>query len=169
MTVLFRATLALLALALPTLLTAQTLPPPQGPVILTVQGAVGHANVDGTVQFDLAMLDALEQRETVTTTPWHEGVQTFTGPRIASILAAAGAGGSALRLVAINDYAATMPWQDTQDHAVILASRRNGQTMSVRDTGPLFVIYPFDEDPALRDEVYFSRSVWQVRTIEVLP
>ena len=169
MTVLFRAMVALAALTLPTMLTAQSLPPPQGPVILTVQGALANANVDGTVQFDLAMLDALDQRETITTTPWHEGVQTFTGPRIASILAAAGASGSALRLVAINDYAATMPWQDTQDHPVILASRRNGETMSVRDTGPLFVIYPFDENPGLRDEVYFSRSVWQVRTIEVLP
>ena len=169
MSVSIRVLVTLLALALPSALAAQPLPAPQGPVILTLRGTLAHANVDGTAQFDLAMLDALEQRETVTETPWHEGVQTFTGPRIASILTAAGASGTDLRIVAINDYAASMPWQDAQDHAVILASRRNGETMSVRETGPLFVIYPFDEDPALRDEVYFSRSVWQVATIEVLP
>lgn len=165
----FRVLATLLALALPAALAAQSLPAPQGPVILTLRGNLAHTNVDGTAQFDLAMLDALDQRQTVTETPWHEGVQTFTGPLISSILTAAGATGAELRIVAINDYAASMPVQDTGDHAVILASRRNGETMSVRETGPLFVIYPFDEDPSLRDEVYFSRSVWQVHMIEVLP
>lgn len=169
MSLTFRVLATLLALALPAAGTAQPLPAPQGPVILTLHGTLAHANVDGSAQFDLAMLDALEQRETVTETPWHEGVQTFTGPRLSTLLAAAGASGSELRIVAVNDYAATMPWQDTQDHEVILASRRNGETMSVRETGPLFVIYPFDEDPSLRDEVYFSRSVWQVHMIEVRP
>ncbi len=169
MSLIFRVLATLLALALPAAGTAQPLPVPQGPVILTLHGTLAHANVDGSAQFDLAMLDALEQRETVTETPWHEGVQTFTGPRLSTLLAAAGASGSELRIVAVNDYAATMPWQDTQDHEVILASRRNGETMSVRETGPLFVIYPFDEDPSLRDEVFFSRSVWQVHMIEVGP
>lgn len=161
--------LLLFALGFPVSLVAQGLPMPTGPVILTLRGDLAHANSDGAAMFDLAMLDALEQRETITATPWHEGVQTFTGPRIATILAAAGARGTDLRIIAINDYAASMPWQDSQDHPVILASRRNGQTLSVRETGPLFVIYPFDEQPDLRDEVYFSRSVWQVQAIEVLP
>lgn len=161
--------IATLALLLPAALGAQPLPAPQGPVILTLRGALTHANADGAAEFDLAMLDALQQRNTTTATPWHEGVQNFSGPQIAAILAAAGAQGSELRIIAVNDYAATMPWQDTRTFPVILASRRNGETMSVRDTGPLFVIYPFDELPDLRDEVYFSRSVWQVRSIEVLP
>ena len=161
--------IACLLLLFPIAAPAQPLPTPQGEVILTVRGALANANADGAAAFDLAMLDALEQRTTTTATPWHEGVQTFSGPQIAAILAAAGAQGSALRIIAVNDYAATMPWDDTQTIPVILASRRNGETMSVRDTGPLFVIYPFDEQPQLRDEVYFSRSVWQVREIEVLP
>mgnify|MGYP003383537235 CR=1 FL=1 len=169
MTFLIRLLPAVLALCLPGALCAQALPLPQGEVILTLRGTLAHANVNGTAQFDLAMLDALEQRETTTATPWHEGVQQFSGPRIASILEAAGADGSELRIIAINDYAANMPWQDVQDHPVILASRRNGETLSVRETGPLFVIYPFDEEPELHDEVYFSRSVWQVQAIEVLP
>jgi hypothetical protein len=40
--------------------------------------------------------------------------------------------------------------------------------MAVRDKGPLFVIYPFDARPELRGAVYYSRSAWQLRTIDVL-
>lgn len=163
----FAATLLLAFL--PHAVAADPLPAPDGPVILTITGAVTRTNSDGAARFDLAMLDALEQRETVTGTPWHEGVQRFTGPTLATLMAAAGATGSSLRIIAVNDYAAVMPWQDLESAPVILASRRNGETMPLRDTGPLFVIYPFDEMPDLRSEVHFGRSVWQVTQIEVLP
>jgi hypothetical protein len=38
----------------------------------------------------------------------------------------------------------------------------------VREKGPLFMIYPFDSDAALRNPLYYSRSVWQLKTIDVL-
>jgi len=41
--------------------------------------------------------------------------------------------------------------------------------MSLRDKGPIFVIYPFDKHPELLNEVVFSRSVWQVTEIKVTP
>lgn len=148
---------------------AQALPQPAEPVILTVSGPLGQTNADGAARFDLAMLDSLPQRETRTTTPWHEGLQVFSGPRLSDLMAALGARGSELRVVALNDYAATMPWSDLETYPVILATRHNGRPMSVRQHGPLFVIYPFDEFPELRSEVYFTRSVWQIDRIEVMP
>ena len=39
--------------------------------------------------------------------------------------------------------------------------------MSVREKGPLFVMYPFDSQPQLRNAVYFSRCIWQLRSIEL--
>ena len=39
--------------------------------------------------------------------------------------------------------------------------------MSVRDKGPLFIIYPFDESEDLRSERYYSRSAWQLKHLEV--
>jgi len=166
MTTLIRLILApLVALALSGAVAAQTRPEPQGPVILTVSGAVDLADAD----FDLALLEALPQRETRTATPWYEGEQTFTGPLLSDLMAAVGATGTALRIVALNDYATTVPLDDAARFPVILATRHNGAPMSVRDKGPLFVIYPFDEFPELHNEVYFSRSAWQVRLIEVLP
>ncbi|WP_210527913.1 hypothetical protein [Rubellimicrobium arenae] len=141
---------------------------PAGQVVLTLSGQVADTNSDGVAEFDLAMLDALPQRETVTATPWHEGRPTFSGPTIASVLRAVGAQGSKLRIVALNDYSAEMPVEDAQTIPVILATRIDGKTISIRDKGPLFVIYPFDEQPELFNEVYFGRSVWQVARIEVI-
>ena len=48
-----------------------------------------------------------------------------------------------------------------------VALKRNGEYMTVRDKGPLFIIYPFDSDPELKAQKYYSRSVWQVALIEV--
>ena len=43
----------------------------------------------------------------------------------------------------------------------------DGKPLSVRDKGPLFLIYPFDKNPELYNEKYFSRSVWQIKKIEI--
>ena len=146
---------------------ADDLPLPVGPVVLTVSGNIANTNVDDTAQFDLAMLDALAQRETVTETPWYDGAQAFSGPLATAILDAVGAKGSLITVRAINEYSAEIPVADLVDNPVIFASRLNGEILSVRDKGPLFVIYPFDLTPDLYNEVYFGRSVWQVNTISV--
>jgi len=162
-------TIPVLALGLSGPSFAQTLPQPADPEILIISGNLTQTNDAGVARFDLAMVDALPQRQTETMTPWFEGPQQFSGPLLSDLMDAVGATGSHLRIVAINDYATVLPWDDIQRFPVILASRHNGETMSVRNKGPLFVIYPFDEFPSLRNEVYFARSAWQVALIEVLP
>ncbi|MDP2086973.1 MAG: hypothetical protein Q8K20_17400 [Gemmobacter sp.] len=158
-----------LAALLPAPTAAAPLPEPTGRVILELAGAIAANNGNSAARFDLAMLDALPQRETVTRTPWYDGAQIFSGPLMADLINAVGGAGSALRVVAINDYAVEIPIADIATYPIILASRLGGQPMSVREKGPLFVIYPFDESPALNNEIYYSRSVWQVKRIEVLP
>jgi hypothetical protein len=49
----------------------------------------------------------------------------------------------------------------------MLALKRDGQYMPVSDKGPIFIIYPFDSDAALKAQVYYKRSAWQVARIEV--
>ncbi|UJW85559.1 molybdopterin-dependent oxidoreductase [Devosia sp. SL43] len=158
----------LIALALlPHSVLAETLSLPSDPVVLTVSGSIANTNIEQTAQFDLAMLDALAQRTTVTETPWYDGEQTFSGPLAAALLKAVGAEGSVVIVTALNGYSAEIPLTDFQDSPVIFASRLNGEVLSVRDKGPLFVIYPFDAKPDLYNEVYFGRSVWQVTAISV--
>lgn len=147
---------------------ARALDKPVGPVVLTVSGRVRQVNQGASAHFDMAMLEALQQQSTTTKTPWFAQARRFTGPLLRDVLALAGANGSMLRLIALNDYRVDMPMDDAQRHDVILARLIDDKPMPVRDKGPLFVIYPFDSKPELRSAVYYSRSAWQLRTIEVL-
>ncbi len=78
-----------------------------------------------------------------------------------------GAKGKVVKAFAINDYSVEIPMADFEDYPVILARRHNGKEMSVREKGPLWVIYPWSDFSELRNEKFFSRSIWQVNKIEV--
>lgn len=147
---------------------ARALVAPTGPVVLTVGGRVRMPNQGEAAHFDMAMLAALPQTSFSTRTPWYAQPRLFTGPLLRDVLAAAGAQGDVIRLTALNDYRVDMPYQDAQRHDVIVARLMDGKPMAVRDKGPLFVIYPFDAQPELRGAVYYSRSAWQLRKIDVL-
>ncbi|NKL59977.1 molybdopterin-dependent oxidoreductase [Rhizobium leguminosarum] len=139
---------------------------PKGEVILTITGKLDHPNVGDTAQFDLVMLEALDGRKGTMETPWTTGKVEFSGPLFRAVLEAAGAHADKLKLIALNDYAAEVPVEDAFEIDSILATRMDGAPMPVRDKGPLFLVYPFDQDSSLYNEKYFSRSVWQIKTIE---
>lgn len=160
------AGLVLAAAAIPC--PAFALDAPKGDVVLTVRAKqLDHPNADGSAQFDMAMLESLVGRTGTMETPWTEGKVEFSGPLLRSVLEAAGAHGTKIKVVALNDYAAEVPAEDASDIDTMLATRMDGKPMSVRDKGPLFLVYPFDKDSSLYNEKYFSRSVWQISTIEV--
>lgn len=157
----------LAGLLLSTAATAGTLPPPAGNVVLHVTGAIANTNEAGAADFDMAMLNRLEGRATTTQTPWYDAPEQFEGPLGSALLDTVGATGTMLRVTALNDYVTEIPVADFEDYAVILATAMDGKPMSVRDKGPIFIIYPFDEAPELNNETYYGRSAWQVKSIEV--
>lgn len=144
-----------------------TLPAPHSSPILTVTGAIANTNAAGSATFDDAMLAALPRHRIVTGTPWYDEPRTFEGPLLRDVLAAAGANGKTLRVEALNDYAASVPFADALAYDVIVADRIDGKPIPVRERGPLFIIYPFDQVPALKTEEFYQRAVWQVKSIEV--
>jgi len=147
---------------------ARALDRPSGPVVLTVVGRVGRPNSGDVAQFDMAMLEQLPQQSFVTSTPWYTGPRKFTGPLLRDVLSACGAQGSNLRAIALNDYRVDLPFEDTQRFDVLMARLLDDKPMAIRDKGPLFIIYPFDLHPELRSTVYYSRSAWQLKTLQVL-
>ncbi|ATH77989.1 hypothetical protein CLM76_10465 [Vreelandella venusta] len=149
------------------LTSVQALEAPAGQVVLEVAGKLTHTNAGDEAHFDRAMLEALAQRTTRTSTPWHDGVVSFEGPLGRALLEAVGADGEQMRVIALNDYASTIPVSDFQEYDVILAMSADGSPLRIRDHGPLFVIYPFDENPSLLNEEILTRSVWQVKRIEI--
>jgi hypothetical protein len=140
---------------------------PRGPVVLTVSGRVALPNGGPRAVFDMAMLEQMPQSSFTTKTPWYAQPRKFTGPLLRDVLAAAGAQGQTLRAVALNDYRVDIPIGDVQRYDVVLARLLDGQPMSVREKGPLFIMYPFDRQPELRNAVYFSRCVWQLKSLDV--
>ena len=146
---------------------APALPAPSGPVVMQVSGRIRHTNQGQVAAFDMAMLAQMPQHRLVTSTPWYSQPRSFTGPLLREVLAAVGHQGKVLRTVALNDYRVEIPIEDTQRWNVVLARLLDDKPMPVRDKGPLFVIYPFDDHAALRNTVYYSRCAWQLKAIEV--
>ncbi len=146
---------------------AWALDSPKGRVVLTISGSALKANLDGRVAFDMEMLAALPQRSFTVQTPWYPQARKFTGPLLRDVLALAGARGSSIEAYALNDYRVSIPMEDVLRHEVVLARLMDDQPMSVRDKGPLFIIYPFDEDRRLRSSLYYSRCAWQLKALEI--
>lgn len=140
---------------------------PTGPVVLTLSGKLAKPNAGDRAVFDMAMLERLPQHSFTAKTPWYPQPRKFTGPLLRDVLAAAGAKGQMLKAVALNDYVVDIPFEDAQQHDVILARLLDDKPMPVREKGPLFIVYPFDSKPELRNAVYFSRSAWQLKAIQV--
>lgn len=148
---------------------AAALEPAEGEVLLTVTGAIGQTNAGEAAEFDLALLEGLGSVVIETTTIWTDGLQTFEGVELIDLLAAIEAEGTSLRAIAHNDYAVDIPVADAVEGGPIVAFLRNGDEMSIREKGPLWVVYPYDSTPEYQSETIYSRSVWQLNRIEVQP
>ncbi|WP_425098403.1 molybdopterin-dependent oxidoreductase [Tropicibacter sp. S64] len=152
----------------PLVATAEPLPAPDGPVVLTVTGAITETNAEGAALFDLEMLRALGAAEIATDTIWTPRTHRFTGVRLSALLERVGATGTRLSATAINDYSVEIPVSDARADGPIVAYEMDGTVMSRRDKGPLWVIYPFSSSAAYRTEVIYARSIWQLDRMTVL-
>lgn len=146
---------------------AASLPQPLERPILTVSGRIAITNRAGTAQFDRPMLEALGTSGFETTTPWYPGPIRFDGVRMDRLLEAVGASGDRVLAYALNDYTTELPISDFAAYGVLLALKRDGEYMPVRDKGPLFIVYPFDSRPELRHQRFYARSAWQLARLDV--
>lgn len=149
-------------------LAKENLQEPQGPVVLTVTGVSDGVPEGIVAQFDLDSLAELGTAEFGTTTIWTDGHQHFEGTPLANVLARLGITHGTLRATAINDYSVEIPVSSVTSEAPLVAFRRNGKVMPLRDKGPLWLVYPFDSDKDYRTEVIYSRSIWQLDRIEAI-
>jgi len=124
--------------------------------ILTLEALDGS-----TRELTLKDLDALPQVTIRTKTPWHQGEQVFVGPALLTLIRSHKIDGKLLLAEAINDYHALIPTDELTMQYPILATRRNGKTMSVRDKGPIFIIYPYSSMGKAQARI-LSQSVWQL-------
>ena len=135
-----------------------------GKVILTVDTGAGTA----PVTFTDDDLMALEQQSFVTSTLWTTREQEFSGPALRDVLKAAGATEPFwIEMVAANDYAVTIGPDMIDRTYPIVTTRIDGAPFTIREKGPLWLLYPFDKKPEYKRETHYSASIWQLTHINV--
>lgn len=135
--------------------------------VLSVKRASDDA---GELTYDMRALRQLPPKVILTALPPSLGIHgryRWEGVSLKQLLGLAAAPSISIRISALNAYSVEIPSQDIQRYDPILAYLRDGKPMSVRTKGPLIVIYPFDQFPALRDQQHLNRTVWQVHEITV--
>jgi hypothetical protein len=146
---------------------AASLPAPSERVILTISGKITETNQNDLAVFDRPMLEALGMTGFETKTPWYDRPVRFDGVRMDRLMQAIGASGEQILAYALNDYSTELPISDFARYNVLLALKRDGEYMPVRDKGPLFIVYPYDSNPELRHQRFYSRSAWQLARMVV--
>ena len=120
-----------------------------------------------TLDLSLEQLEAMPQVTVATENEFSDGVVSYRGPLVRDVLALVGLENrEAVRFTAANDYFVDIPTEDFREYDAILAMEANGQKLSRREKGPLWLMYPISDHAALRDPIYLRRLIWQVVRIE---
>lgn len=146
---------------------SQALSAPAGPVVLEISGRLSRTTDGKVARFDREALLRLPRTTIETTTPWTTGPQRFAGVSLKDLVEAVGAQGSEVSAVAINDYRVVIPLQEAIRDGALVAFEANGEPLQLRNRGPLWIVFAFDQSPRLRGEQILSRSIWQLKLLEV--
>lgn len=148
-------------------LAQQQLARPSGEIILEVSGKIGLTNSDGRAMFDRPMLEKIGTSTVRTSTPWTDGVVKFEGVLLRDLLSHCEAAGQTVHAIAWNDYTMDIPVDDAMEYAVLLAMEADGTPLSVRDKGPIWIVYPMDDHRELRGRLTERKMVWQLKELRV--
>lgn len=143
---------------------ASALDAPQGQTIVTIVGAIAETNrgpydpdedkffgyheykFENAASFDLAMLEALGlQTAEIAYDGWPAPIR-FEGPLLADLLAAVGAHGKSVTLLALDGYAERIEGADIDAWRWILATRGNGTPLPIGGHGPTWLVYDRGSD-----------------------
>jgi hypothetical protein len=91
----------------------------------------------------------------------------FRGPLIRNLLQLYRAGDAQhVIFTAANDYQVEVDVTEFYKYDAILALSMDGELLSKREKGPVWVIYPMSDHIELRDPVFNSRLIWQLVKLE---
>lgn len=163
---------------------AAELEKPDFPVVVTVAGKIANTNrppydptadlflkyhersFDKAAAFDIPMLEALGMHAVELEIPgWPEPV-VVEGPYLKDLLAAVGAEGDTVSLVALDGYASELNMSDVEALDWIVGLRADGQPLGLGQRGPLWVVYSYPDGRALTAEDEL-RWPWATFYIEI--
>ncbi len=138
-------------------------------VVLLISGNHGHENQSEPLELKLTTIEELPSETFTTTTPWTEGDVTWEGVRISTLMEYLKTDSMEFKASALDGYEIMFKGVDIEKYPVIIAYKRDGEYMSVRELGPFWIMFPFDD---YKKEFSFAEhralAVWQLNQIEIL-
>lgn len=116
---------------------------------------------------DVSLL-SLPQQTFKTHHTWSKVADEFSGPLLADVLDQVCPKASKLKLKAINDYQVDLDFNKIKQYEPILAMSVNGERLTVRNKGPIWVMIPFDKYTSVPERSLDEALVWQLSSINVL-
>lgn len=134
------------------------------PVILTIHSSELNSPIKLTYQD----LYKLPKSKIKTNTPWTE-TSDFEGVSVKDLFQHYKIPIQSMELTALNNYIIKVPKEDIASYSPIIAFHHNGKRMRIRDFGPLWLIYPLDEHRELWSKMHYSKMIWQLHKIALIP
>lgn len=146
------------------------IPPPSEKVILTISGDISVTNVGDTLQFDMPTLESLGLVKYTMNDPFLMEEVNYTGvlmSRVSEFVGAPDIPGN-VRIVALDDYHVDLSLEDIQRWPVLLATRSNGEYLSIENAGPTRIVFPYHAHSEL-DPVGYDKKlwIWNVKSMQV--
>lgn len=138
-------------------------------IFLTISGKIGKTTDTAGNAYEMSEREflGLPQSTVTTSTAWTPK-SDFVGPLLSRILSEVGAKGTKLRLIALDNFSVEVDAAYLEKYGTILAVSKNGTRLTIRDFGPVFVMFPRDSfKEQLDTPAATSYLVWQLCGIEV--
>lgn len=137
------------------------LPVQSAKVILTIK------TPNGNRQFNHGQIEAIGLKRLSTRTFWPEDYGEYDGVLLRDLLTETGIENAPeIKITGLDDYITLIPREDWTKWDVILATRHEQKTMSIRKKGPLRIIYPMDIGGEIADSDMRLRWIWAIKSIE---
>ena len=124
-------------------------------------------NEGRNIKLSMADIKALPQHTFFSKSPWYQGRIKMTGPLIRDVLFKYKIKGEIIEAQALDDYKTKIPISDVFKYNIVLAHTSNDFPLTVKTKGPLWVVYPFDDNPELQAYKHYERSIWQLKTFTI--
>jgi len=135
-------------------------------VLLTINRDVN--GVSDVVELSRAELEQLDQKTVRTMNDFVDAPTNFVGPLARDVLDTVGRGvQDTVLMTAANDFQVEIPVAEFDKYDVIFALSADGTTLSPRDKGPIWIIYPMSQHRELQDTTFNARLIWQLVRIDI--
>jgi hypothetical protein len=151
-----------------TIAPGDPIPAPIERVILTISGDISVTNIGDELQFDLPTLERLGLAEYTIEDPYRFEEVTYTGVLMEDFRDYLGVSEASekFHIVALDDYEVDLSFADIERWPILLATRSDGEYMTVENSGPIRIIFPYglyDIDPVRYNDLW----IWNIESMQV--